>query len=158
MKKSESHNRLVTLSLTLIACILLFGVGISSILTKRDSLTLTSESPKEDDLSLVVLNEDSILLKKLKEQNQQYEEQIAFLLGVLEENAAQIQSASQPAEEIPLVPEPVTHKVTKGETLSSISQKYYGTTKRWNEIYEANKGHIPNKNSIKQGLVLIIPE
>lgn len=49
------------------------------------------------------------------------------------------------------------HTVAKGETLSAISQKYYGTTKKWNEIYEANKGLISNRNQIKPGIQLMIP-
>jgi DNA repair exonuclease SbcCD ATPase subunit len=49
------------------------------------------------------------------------------------------------------------HTVIKGETLSGISLQYYGTSKRWNDIYEANKEIIPNQNQIKAGLFLIIP-
>jgi len=49
------------------------------------------------------------------------------------------------------------HIVGKGDTLSGISMQYYGTSKRWNEIYEANKEIIPNKNSIKAGTKLVIP-
>lgn len=49
------------------------------------------------------------------------------------------------------------HMVVKGDTLSGISQHYYGTAKRWNDIYQANKESIPNVNHIKTGTVLIIP-
>jgi nucleoid-associated protein YgaU len=51
-----------------------------------------------------------------------------------------------------------THVVAKGDTLSSISIKHYGVSNRWQEIYEANKEAIPNKNNIKIGTVLTIPE
>ena len=49
------------------------------------------------------------------------------------------------------------HQVNKGETLSAISQKYYGSAMKWNDIYEANKSVIPNKNQIKPGTELVIP-
>jgi nucleoid-associated protein YgaU len=49
------------------------------------------------------------------------------------------------------------YTVQPGDTLSNISQRYYGTTKRWDAIYEANKEIIPNKNYIRPGIVLVIP-
>lgn len=49
------------------------------------------------------------------------------------------------------------HVVSKGDTLTGISLKYYGTSKRWMEIYEANKERIPDKNNMKIGITLNIP-
>lgn len=49
------------------------------------------------------------------------------------------------------------HRVEKGETLSSIAQKYYGDSKQWVLIYEKNQEKIPNKNSIRPNLLLEIP-
>jgi nucleoid-associated protein YgaU len=51
-----------------------------------------------------------------------------------------------------------THTVGKGETLSGISTKYYGTSKRWAKIYEANKSSIADANNLKVGTSLVIPE
>jgi len=48
--------------------------------------------------------------------------------------------------------------VHKGDMLSTISQKYYGTTKKVNKIYEANRTVIKDKNSLKPGMKLVIPE
>jgi nucleoid-associated protein YgaU len=48
--------------------------------------------------------------------------------------------------------------VHKGDMLSTISQKYYGTTKKVDKIYEANKDVIKNKNVLKPGMKLVIPE
>jgi nucleoid-associated protein YgaU len=48
--------------------------------------------------------------------------------------------------------------VHKGDMLSTISQKYYGTTKKVNKIYEANKDIIKDKNRLKPGMKLVIPE
>lgn len=50
------------------------------------------------------------------------------------------------------------HIVQKGDMLSTISQKYYGTTKKMNKIYEANKDIIKDKNRLKPGMKLVIPD
>lgn len=49
-----------------------------------------------------------------------------------------------------------THTVAKGETLGDISKKYYGTTKNWKKIVEANPGTSPE--GLKVGQKLVIPE
>lgn len=51
-----------------------------------------------------------------------------------------------------------TYIVQRGDTLSKISQKCYGTSQRWKEIFEANRDKIPNVNSLKVGSKLVIPE
>lgn len=56
------------------------------------------------------------------------------------------------------IKEPRLHKVEKGETLSSISRHYYGTPNRWQEIYEANRDKMVNKNRIRPGSILVIPD
>jgi nucleoid-associated protein YgaU len=48
--------------------------------------------------------------------------------------------------------------VHSGDTLSGISQKYYGTTKKINIIYEANKSIVKDKNRLKPGMKLVIPD
>jgi len=53
---------------------------------------------------------------------------------------------------------PGMHIVQKGDTLSKISQRYYGTANRWKNIYDANKGRIANINNLKVGTELTIPE
>lgn len=51
-----------------------------------------------------------------------------------------------------------TYTVQKGDTLSKISQKCYGTTKKWKQIYDANREKISNINQLKVGTALNIPE
>ncbi|PKN01168.1 MAG: hypothetical protein CVU77_06745 [Elusimicrobia bacterium HGW-Elusimicrobia-1] len=49
-----------------------------------------------------------------------------------------------------------THKVRSGETLASISEKYYGSSGEWMKIYRANEDKI-DKGIVTPGEVLIIP-
>ena len=50
-----------------------------------------------------------------------------------------------------------TYKVKKGDTLYSISKKYYGSSKYVDTIYKANKSKIKNKNVLKVGITLTLP-
>ncbi len=50
-----------------------------------------------------------------------------------------------------------TYTVEKGDTLEKISQKFYGTTRRWKRIYEANREVLRNPNRVYPGQTLTIP-
>jgi nucleoid-associated protein YgaU len=50
-----------------------------------------------------------------------------------------------------------SYVVQKGDTLSSISKKVYGDSKRWKDIWNANKDVVPNKDKLKVGTKLTIP-
>ena len=47
--------------------------------------------------------------------------------------------------------------IQKGDTLQKISQKFYGTTKRWNKIFQANKDKLKAPNKIYPGQVIDVP-
>jgi tetratricopeptide (TPR) repeat protein len=50
------------------------------------------------------------------------------------------------------------HTVARGDTLFSLSQKYYGTRSRWRDIYGANRDLLPSEKSpLKIGTDLKIP-
>ena len=49
------------------------------------------------------------------------------------------------------------YKVAKGDTLQKISQKFYGTTKKWSKIYNANRDVLSGPNRIYPGQTLSIP-
>jgi len=53
--------------------------------------------------------------------------------------------------------EPQQHIVAEGETLMHISKEYYGTTRKWRRILEANRETIPDENKIRPGTELTIP-
>src|SRR5205823_9178544 len=50
-----------------------------------------------------------------------------------------------------------TYVVQSGDTLFSISRKFYKSPKRWQKILEANKENIRNPGNLKVGQTLIIP-
>lgn len=47
--------------------------------------------------------------------------------------------------------------VKKGDTLCSISQRFYGTRSRWKDILEANKQRIADVRNIPEGLRIRLP-
>jgi nucleoid-associated protein YgaU len=50
-----------------------------------------------------------------------------------------------------------SYTVQRGDTLQKISQKFYGTTKHWKKIFEANKGKMKKPDMIVVGMVITIP-
>lgn len=52
---------------------------------------------------------------------------------------------------------PATHTVVKGDTLTRISQKYYGTQNRWREIFNYNRDILPAPGALKIGTQLKLP-
>jgi nucleoid-associated protein YgaU len=47
--------------------------------------------------------------------------------------------------------------VKEGDTLASISRKFYKTSKRWKEIRDANEKKIDDPDNLKEGATLTIP-
>jgi nucleoid-associated protein YgaU len=64
-------------------------------------------------------------------------------------NNEQLTTSSEPAQRI--------HIVQKGDTLSSISAKYYGSSRQWRKIVAANRSNLPYPNHLVPGAKLIIP-
>ena len=50
------------------------------------------------------------------------------------------------------------HVVQKGDTLSALSQKYYGTARYWQKILAANDVVLKDPNRLVPGTRLLIPE
>jgi nucleoid-associated protein YgaU len=72
-----------------------------------------------------------------------------------EENLTEERAAATPAESREISFEKYT--VVSGDTLEKISKKFYGTVKKWNEIYKANQDTLKAPNKIYPGQVLNIP-
>jgi nucleoid-associated protein YgaU len=51
-----------------------------------------------------------------------------------------------------------TYIVEEGDTLASISRKFYKTSSRWKEILDANKKKIDDPDNLKAGQRLSIPK
>lgn len=51
-----------------------------------------------------------------------------------------------------------TYTVKKGDTLSKIAQHFYGSTKKWHRIVEANKDKLGQSQMLKAGMTLVIPK
>lgn len=67
----------------------------------------------------------------------------------VEQEPPKPEPASQPAS--------IIHVVQKGETFSGISKSYYGTSRKWVVIFEANKAAVPDPKRLLPGTKLIIP-
>lgn len=49
------------------------------------------------------------------------------------------------------------HLVSPGETLESIARRYYGSSQRWRDIFNANRDALRSEDEIRVGMALIIP-
>ncbi len=72
----------------------------------------------------------------------------------------------QPAIQQPVAQPPVSappaaagrrHVVARGDTLMSISLRYYGNRSRWRDIFAANRDQLPTESSLQIGMELRIP-
>ena len=84
--------------------------------------------------------------------------------GIEKSNAAgeSITSVPQPlaaetASTTASVAKVTSYTVERNDTLQKISQKVYGTSKKWKLIYEANKDSLKSEDRIYAGQVLKIP-
>ena len=50
-----------------------------------------------------------------------------------------------------------TYVVQSGDTLVSISRKFYQTTARWQDILDANQNQLSNPDELKTGQTIILP-
>jgi nucleoid-associated protein YgaU len=50
------------------------------------------------------------------------------------------------------------HVVVKGDTLSSLSRRYYQTPTRFRDIYAANRDKMRSENDLQIGMRLVIPQ
>jgi nucleoid-associated protein YgaU len=51
-----------------------------------------------------------------------------------------------------------TYVVQKGDTLSAIAAKYYGSSNQWPKIVAANRSTLPDPDKLIPGTRLVIPE
>ena len=51
-----------------------------------------------------------------------------------------------------------SYVVLSGDTLASISRKFYKTSTRWKDIQSANSGKLKGSSKLKPGMILVIPK
>lgn len=133
--------------------------------------------PYEGELDRIDLMD---LVKNLKQENDSLKrelmaatarvEQLENVLGQARRSTAaqptvrspQIQAATttRPAADSP-APDPVSaprsYAVQSGDTLSTISKRFYGTPSRWIDIYQANRDRLSSENALRVGQEIRIP-
>jgi nucleoid-associated protein YgaU len=69
-------------------------------------------------------------------------------------------AAKPEAAKAPARPEAAgrTYTVKSGDTLGTIAQRQLGTSKRWRELLEANKGVLSDEDDLKVGMTLRLPQ
>lgn len=55
-------------------------------------------------------------------------------------------------------PQDALHQVMPGDSLRLIAGYYYGDTRQWERIWQANRDQVSNPNRIKRGALLRIPD
>ena len=68
-----------------------------------------------------------------------------------------VASAQQPALKAAAPAPARVHVVAEGDSLTRISARYYGTTNRWQDIYDANRDVLKCENALRPGQRLKIP-
>ena len=66
-------------------------------------------------------------------------------------------SAAPPAKPVEAPGEAVTYTVVKGDTLSKIAQRQYGSAGAWTKIFEANRDILKDPDKIFPGQTLKLP-
>jgi lipopolysaccharide biosynthesis regulator YciM len=105
------------------------------------------------------------ILKAMKDQNSALRSQIALCRQKIADYEAKIDAMSRVDEmnshaagsRFNGIAVTSTHVVGPGETLSSISSKYYGNPNLWQKIFEANKSLLTTPESLRAGQELVIP-
>jgi LysM repeat protein len=116
---------------------------------------------KKDELELgTSLSGDSVVSRaeaaRLKNEN-------LALRKELEDQRARHSNEKSPAETKTAATDkksgttPRTYVVRQGDTLASISRKFYKSSGRWKKIRDANKSVIDNPTKLKPGMTLTIP-
>ena len=73
--------------------------------------------------------------------------------------AAQIRPSPPVSQQAAPTPSnaPRTYTIESGDTLSAISSRFYGTSSRWIDIYQANRDRLSSESAIRVGQEIRIP-
>jgi LysM repeat protein len=89
---------------------------------------------------------------------QLYTAKVPVRAATITAQAGQTQAAQAYTDALVIHHEPARHyTVRPGDTLSSVAQRFYGSTADWQWLYQANRSVIENPNAIYPGEVLSVP-
>jgi LysM repeat protein len=116
---------------------------------------LAEDNPSDLLHSLKLLQDENI---RLRRQVNTLREQINGLNSVaaVEAKRSEVAAKNQPVAKKNTKSH--HYSIAKGDTLSSISQKIYGTPSRWKDIFDANRQLLPSPSQLTIGQTLTIPE
>jgi nucleoid-associated protein YgaU len=114
---------------------------------------------KRDELNLLTnLTGDSMVprseLVRLNNENLSLRKQIGERWA---EQKAAIRAKGKPNEKIKLTGKERSYTVQPGDTLASISRKFYKSSVRWQRILDANSDILSKPGDLKPGQMLVIP-
>ena len=130
----------------------------------KNSASSRNPSPDstDDNLKRDALGERKTAVYKVNEQETRYAQMPQGPSKSPMETMISPKRQTEPEPKIQPQTEPIkTEKfyiVRKNDTLSSISQKYYGSAGQWPKIFDANRKTIPDANKLPIGAKLIIPD
>ncbi len=133
--------------------------------------------PYEGDLDRIDLMD---LVKTLKQENDSLKRELMAATARVEQLENVLGQARRPAPTQTVAPVPPTtvnrqaavpavaqapspetaprsYTVQSGDTLSTISKRFYGTPSRWIDIYQANRDRLSSENALKVGQSIRIP-
>ncbi len=131
------------------------GMAIGLLIVVAAMLWIASRSTSNMDLSVSYENEQpddrSLLIdRQIPAQDNKKDES---LLDILEAEAREKGSPNASEMQWPKI-----HVVQQGQSLSQISNQYYGTPANWKKIMDANRLRLKNKDQIRPDMRLVIPE
>jgi len=116
-------------------------------------------SIRRDELAAVTsLSGDSIITRaeaaRLRDENLNLRRELEARAGTSRIGPGKLQTANEPGAKKSAER---TYVVRHGDTLASISRKFYKSPKRWQGILEANKNSIRDPQKLTVGQTLVIP-
>ena len=102
------------------------------------------------------------LKQDLRARDERIRELELEVANLREQSAGAVAAAKPPpAAQTAAVPPPTatgrSHVVQPGDTLATISTRYYGSPARWKSIFNANRDTLADANNLRVGARLIIP-
>jgi LysM repeat protein len=119
-------------------------------------------SMKRDELAVITaLSGDSVVTRaesaRLRNENLNLRKELETRAGTLRKASDKSQASDASSKKAASKKEGRTYTVQTGDTLASISRKFYKSSTRWKEILDANKQSIRDPKKLTIGQTLVIP-